>query len=115
MKAQSQSEQKKVNERITKLESEIEKHLEKICDAEAFFELKAEREAKLQELEAIMPHFDAIMVRMKETSPYLPIIQNSMIIELKNTSVKDLISDLEKLEESLTRLFNAKRFVSKII
>ena len=111
MKAQSQSEQKKVNERIAKLESEMEKHMEKICDAEAFFELKAEREAKLQELEAIMPHFDAIMVRMKETSPYLPIIQNSMIIELANTSVKDLMSDLGKLEQSLARLFNAKRFV----
>ena len=34
-----------------------------------------------------------------------------MIIELGNTSVKDLTSDLGKLEESLARLFNAKRFV----
>lgn len=89
----------------------MEKHLQKTCDAEAFFELKAEREAKLQELEAIMPHFDAIMARMAETSPYLPVIENSMIIELGNSSAKDPMSDLCKLDESLIRLFNAKRFV----
>ena len=111
MKEQSQREQKKIKKRIAKLESEMEKHLQKTCDAEAFFELKAEREAKLQELEAIMPHFDAIMARMAETSPYLPVIENSMIIELENSSAKDLMSDLCKLDESLIRLFNAKRFV----
>ena len=112
LKAQSQCEQKKVKERIAKLESEMEKHLKKTCDAEAFFELKEERKAKLQELEAIMPHFDEIMVRLKETSPYIPIIQNSMIIEMGKTSEKDFLSDLSKLEESLVRLFNTKRFVN---
>ena len=90
----------------------MEKHLKKTCDAEAFFELKAERKAKLQELEAIMPHFDEIMVRLKETSPYLSIIQNSLIVELRKTSEKDFLSDLSKLEESLVRLFNTKRFVN---
>ena len=114
LKAQSHCEQKKVKERIAKLESEMEKHLKKTCDAEAFFELKAERKAKLQELEAIMPHFDEIMVRLKETSPYLSIIQNSLIVELRKTSEKDFLSDLSKLEESLVRLFNAKRFVNSI-
>ena len=89
----------------------MEKHLKKTCDAEAFFELKAEREAKLQELEAIMPRFDAILARLKEASPYLPIIQNSIIVELGNTPVKDFVSDMNKLDESLVRLFNAKRFV----
>ena len=112
LKAQSQCEQKKVKERIAKLESEMEKHLKKTCDTEAFFELKAERKAKLQELEAIMPHFDEIMVRLNETSPYLSIIKNSMIIELGKTSEQDFLSDLSKLEESLVRLFNTKRFVN---
>lgn len=106
--AQSKRNQKKIRERINKLESEMEKHLKITCDAEAFFELKAEREAKLQKVEAIMPMFDQIMVRLKETSPYLPIIQNSMIIELGNCSVQDLMSDLTKLDTSLVRLFNAK-------
>jgi len=104
----SKHRQEKIKERITKLESDMEKHLEITCDAEAFFELKAERESKIQKLEALMPHFDAILIRMKEASPYLPIIQNSMIIELRNTSVEDLLRDMNKLDDSLVRLFNTK-------
>ena len=114
----------------------MEKHLKKISVAETFFELKAERTSELQELQAFMPRFDAVLSKMEEIAPHIPVIKNSMIVGLpgkslegfmlnpyigfywnsllENRSKEELINDCYNLDEVLGGFFATTRFVLQI-